>query len=104
MKNSKETKVENLKINEQKLKRNYAIKGTLTGLAISCIPIGIAVASNVFGTDIRISDTSFIGDFVNTAYSAIETWPGAIITGSAITAASYIAGMDKAEKKLRKVK
>ena len=73
MKNTKENKVTNLEIYEKVLKKNYAVKGAVAGVALSAIPIGIAVASNVFGVNIRIDDTTFVGDFINGVYSVIES-------------------------------
>lgn len=101
---TKEEKVTNLNIHEKKLKRKYAIKGTAAGIALSTLPIGIAVASNVFGMDIRIQDTSVIGDVFNTAYSVIETWPVAIFMGASIITVSNAAGKDKAEEKIKQLK
>ena len=74
MKISKENKVSNLEIYEKDLKKNYAIKGAVAGVAISAIPIGIAVASNAFGMNIRMDDATFVGNFVNNFYGTIETF------------------------------
>ena len=104
MKNSKENKVSNLEIYEKDLKKNYAIKGAVAGVAISAIPIGIAVASNVFGMNIRMDDATFVGDFFNDVYSVIGTLPGAISLGITIPAMGTAIGIDKAEEKIRKMK
>ena len=104
MKNTKESKVTNLKVHEKDLKKNYALKGAVAGVALSAIPIGIAVASNVFGMDIRIDDATFVGDFVNNVYSAIETWPGAIVTSGVLASLPVAISQDKAKEKIRKMK
>ena len=104
MKNAKENKVSNLEIYEKDLKKNYAIKGAVAGVAISAIPIGIAVASNVFGMNIRMDDATFVGDFVNNVYSAIGTLPGATALGTTIATIGAAIGIDKAEDKVRKMK
>ena len=104
MKNTKENKVTNLKLHEKDLKKNYALKGAVTGVAISAIPIGIAVASNVFGMNIRMDDATFVGDFVNNVYGAIGTLPGAVALGATMTAIGAAIGIDKAEEKVRRMK
>ena len=103
MKNTKENKVTNLEIYEKDLKKSYAVKGTVAGVALSAIPIGIAVASNVFGINI-IDDATFVGDFFNDVYSTIGTLPGAISLGITIPAMGTAIGIDKAEEKIRKMK
>ena len=69
MKNTKENKVTNLKLHEKDLKKNYALKGAVAGVAISAIPIGIAVASNVFGMNIRMDDIWCYRNFAWCRYS-----------------------------------
>lgn len=104
MKNTKENKVTNLEIYEKNLKKNYAIKGAVAGVALAAIPIGIAVASNVFGMNIRMDDAIFVGDFVNSIYSAIETGPGAVVTGGLLASLPVAISQAKAEEKVRKMK
>ncbi len=100
----KNTKVNNLELYEKDLKKNYALKGAVAGVALSAIPVGIAVASNVFGMNIRIDDATFVGDFINGVYSVIETWPGAGVLSATITTMGAAIGTDKAEEKIRKMK
>lgn len=100
----KNTKVNNLELYEKDLKKNYALKGAVAGVALSAIPVGIAVASNVFGMNIRIDDATFVGDFINGVYSVIETWPGAVFLSATMTTMGAAIGMDKAEEKIRKMK
>ena len=100
----KNTKVNNLELYEKDLKNNYALKGAVAGVALSAIPVGIAVASNVFGMNIRIDDATFVGDFINGVYSVIETWPGAGVLSATITTMGAAIGTDKAEEKIRKMK
>ena len=104
MKNAKENKVSNLEIYQKDLKKNYAIKGAVAGVAISAIPIGIAVANNVFGMNFRMDDATFVGDFVNNFYGTIETWLGATALGTTIATIGAAIGIDKAEDKVRKMK
>ena len=104
MKNAKENKVSNLEIYEKDLKKNYAIKGAVAGVAISAIPMGIAVANNVFGMNFRMDDATFVGDFVNNFYGTIETWPGALATGGLLAYIPVAISQAKAEEKVRKMK
>ena len=104
MKNSKENKVSNLEIYEEDLKKNYAIKGAVAWVALAAIPMGIAVANNVFGMNFRMDDATFVGDFFNDVYSAIGALPGAISLGITIPAMGTAIGIDKAEEKIRKMK
>lgn len=103
MKNTKENKVTNLEIYEKDLKKNYAIKGAVAGVALSAIPIGIAVASNVFGVNVDMPN-NWYGDFMNSIYSVIETWPGALVTSGLLAYTSVVISQDKAEEKIRKMK
>ena len=104
MKNAKENKVSNLEIYEKDLKKNYAIKGAVVGVALAAIPMGIAVANNVFGMNFRMDDATFVGDFVNNVYGAIGTLPGAVALGATMTAIGAAIGTDKAEEKARRAK
>ena len=103
MKNSKENKVSNLEIYEKDLKKNYAIKGAVAGVALSAIPIGIAVASNVFGVNVDMPN-NWYGDFMNSIYNVIETWPGAVVTSGILASIPVAISQDKAEEKIRKMK
>ena len=103
MKNTKENKVTDLEIYEKDLKESYAVKGAVAGVALSAIPIGIAVASNVFGVNFEMSN-SWYGDFMNSIYNVIETWPGALATGGLLTSGSVAISLDEAEEKIRKMK
>ena len=103
MKNAKENKVSNLEIYEKDLKKNYAIKGAVAGVALAAIPMGIAVASNVFGVNFDMSN-SWYGDFMNSIYSVIETWPGALATGGLLASIPVAISQAKAEEKVRKMK
>ena len=104
MKNSKENKVSNLEIYEKDLKKNYAIKGAVAGVSLAAIPMGIAVANNVFGMNFRMDDATFVGDFVNNFYGTIETWLGAAVTSGALASIPVAISQAKAEEKVRKMK
>ena len=52
------------------MKKNYAVKGAVAGVALAAIPMGIAVASNVFGVNVDMPN-NWYGDFMNSIYSTI---------------------------------
>lgn len=102
MKSNGKNKVSKLKIYENNLRKNYALKGTLVGIAISTIPLGLAVASNVLGMNISVDNASFIGDFINNSYDIVTSWPVAISSSILITTLSTVTGLDKANHKIKK--
>lgn len=99
-----EKKVDNLKIHDMDIRKKYAIKGAVTGLAISAIPIGLAVAHNVFGMDNTLTNAGFYGEIVNPIANFVTTWPGALASSGIFTAGSVATALDKAEEKISKTR
>ena len=102
MKNNTKNKVSNLKIYESNLRKNYTLKGTLVGVAISTVPLSFAFLSNVLGMNIMVENANFIGDFINDSYVIVTSWPVALSSSAVITTLSAITGLDKANHKIKK--
>ena len=85
------------------MKKNYAVKGAVAGVALAAIPMGIAVASNVFGVNVDMPN-NWYGDFMNSIYSTIETLPGTLATSGAFAAIPVVVSQGIAEEKIRKMK
>lgn len=99
----KNTKVNNFELHEKDLKKNYALKGAVVGGAFAAIPMGIAVATNVFGVNVDMPN-NWYGDFMNSIYSTVSTWPGAVVTSGVLAGIPIAISQDKAEEKIRKAK
>ena len=104
MKNAKENKVTNLEIYEKNLKKNYAIKGALVGVALSTLPIGLAVANNVLGMNIGVENTNAFAEMVNNINSSVATWPVATVASGIFVYLSTMEGLEKADKKIKQLK
>ena len=88
-----EVKITNLEIYKKDVLKNNITWGIKTALTITAIPLSLTVAKEVFGIDLKINDTTWYADFINTMFNALSSWHTTVVCGLVTTIGGIIGAI-----------